>query len=72
MTKRSVEKLQNAGYVFLRMRDIPGKCGRVNYAIMQSKTFGNWTILESFDTKVARKMKLGLLDGLFNIIVDAQ
>ena len=27
MNKRSVEKLQDAGYVFLRYRDIPGKKG---------------------------------------------
>ena len=70
MTKKSVEKLQDAGYVFIRTRDIPGKCERINYAIMQSKTFGTWTVLEKFDTKTARKRQLDLLDALSNTIID--
>ena len=70
MTKTSVRKLQDAGYVFIRTRDIPGKCERINYAIMQSKTFGKWTILEKFDTKSARERHLNALDELPNTIVD--
>jgi hypothetical protein len=62
MTKKTVEKLQNAGYVFLRTRDIPGKKDRTNYAIMQSKKFGTWTILEKFETKAARDRRLKQLD----------
>jgi hypothetical protein len=70
MNKESVEKLQRAGYVFLRERDIPGKCGVMHYAIMQSKTFGNWSILEKFDKKVARKRRLKQLSELSNILTD--
>ena len=62
MTKKTVEKLQKAGYVFLRTRDIPGKSGRTNYAIMQSEDFGRWTVLEKFETKAARDRCLKELD----------
>ena len=68
MTKQSVEKLQNAGYVFLRERDIPGKQGRTNYAIMQSGDFGVWTILEKFETKAARTRRLKELEKESHII----
>jgi hypothetical protein len=69
MTKKSVEKLQDAGYVFIRTRDIPDKCGRINYAIMQSKEFGAWKILEKFDIKTKKKRRLDVLEGLSNIII---
>jgi hypothetical protein len=72
MDKKSVEKLQEAGYVFLRERDIPGKSGRTNYAIMQSKEFGVWTILEKFETKAARKRKLKELSELSFILTANQ
>ena len=70
MTKVSVVKLQDAGYVFIRTRDIPGKCGRINYAIMESKEFGRWTVLEKFETKAARERHLNALDELPNTIVE--
>jgi hypothetical protein len=70
MNKRSVEKLQEAGYVFLRERDIPGKCGVTHYAVMQSREFGVWTVLEKFDKKVARKRRLEELSRLSNILTD--
>ena len=71
MNKTSIEKLQKAGYIFLRERDIPGKCGRVNYAIMQSKEFGTWSILEKFETKAARKRRIDDLSKENNILIDA-
>ena len=69
MTKKSVEKLQKAGYVFLRTRDISGKGDRINYAIMQSASFGTWTILEKFETKAARDRCLKGLDENPHMIV---
>jgi hypothetical protein len=62
MNKQSVEKLQQVGYIFIRERDIPGKSGRTNYAIMQSKEFGVWTILEKFETKAARSRRIKQLN----------
>jgi hypothetical protein len=56
MNRKSVEKLQKAGYVFLRSRD----CAAY-YAIMQSKVFGSWTLLEKFATKAARRRRLAEL-----------
>jgi hypothetical protein len=70
MNKRSVEKLQEAGYVFIRPRDIAGKCGRTNYAIMQSKTFGAWSLLEKFETKAARIGRMKELEDVPFILVD--
>ena len=60
MNKRSVCKLQEAGYVFLRFRDLPGK--EKPYAIMVSSTFGVWHILVRFDTRTARARRLQELE----------
>jgi hypothetical protein len=65
MSRKSVERLFAAGYTFLRERDFVGKCGRTNYAIVRSDRetgFGNWKILESFETKAARKRRLAALE----------
>ncbi len=70
MTSTSVQKLQQAGYVFLRKRDIPGKFERTNYAIMQSTHFGAWSLFEKFETKAQRDRRLKELDQQPNIIVD--
>ena len=70
ITKKSVEKLQNFGYVFLRKRDIPGEGGKIDYAIMQSKIFGRWSISEKFGTKAARERRLQILDNLSNTIIE--
>jgi hypothetical protein len=70
MTKKCVEKLMDVGYVFIRTRDIPNKDGKVNYAIMQSKTFGIWTKLESFATKAARTRRMEILEKLSNTIIN--
>ncbi|MDR2286540.1 MAG: hypothetical protein LBE04_03560 [Prevotellaceae bacterium] len=68
MNKQSVLKLQEAGYIFIRERDIPGKTGRTNYAIMQSKEFGVWTILERFETKAARSRRITELETQKNYL----
>jgi hypothetical protein len=65
MTKRSVEKLLAAGYVFLRERE-----GKFDHAIMQSRKFGVWTKLESFATKAARTRRIRELEELNNYLVD--
>jgi hypothetical protein len=70
MTKKSKQKLLNAGFVLLRTRDISGKCGRTNYAIMQCKEFSFWTILNSYDNKSARDKQLKNCDDLDNTIVE--
>jgi hypothetical protein len=62
MNSISVSKLLKAGYIFIRERDIVGKDGRTSYAIMQSASFGSWTLLEKFATKAARKRKLAELE----------
>jgi hypothetical protein len=63
MEKKSTEKLLNAGYTFLRVREIQGKPGvRTTYAIMQSKEFGSWTLLEKCETKAACRRRLKELE----------
>ena len=70
MTKQSKEKLLKAGWTLYRKRDIPGKCGRTNYAIMQCKNFGVWTMLNKYDTKTPRDKQLKNIDELDNTIVE--
>jgi hypothetical protein len=70
ISKKSVTKLLDAGYVFLRKRDMPDKSGCVNYTIMQSKHFGAWTLLEKFKTKTARECRLNELDNQPFFIVE--
>jgi hypothetical protein len=70
MYNASVVKLQKAGYIFLRERDIRGRNERINYAIMQSKEFGSWTLLETFTTKAARKRRLLELSKEAMILID--
>jgi hypothetical protein len=68
MNKKSVIKLQEAGYIFIRERDITGRDGRMIYAIMQSQEFGSWTLLEKFETKAARMRRITELCELDNIL----
>lgn len=71
MTKKSVEKLMAAGYIFFRARDYVRKDGKANYVIVQSSRetgFGSWKNFECFETKAARKRRLEELDGIDNYI----
>ncbi|MDR2626584.1 MAG: hypothetical protein LBC40_00945 [Dysgonamonadaceae bacterium] len=62
MTAKCVEKLLNAGYIFIRERDIEGKSGKKEYAVFQSTSFGAWSKLASFATKAARGRKMKELE----------
>ncbi len=58
MEKTSMQKLQAAGYVFLRTGEVVGKKMVKSFIIKQSKEFGFWTTREKFPTKVARNRRL--------------
>jgi len=62
MTKQSVEKLQDAGYVFIRMEERVGNDGKKKHIIKQSAEFGVWKNLETFDTRAACMRRLRELD----------
>jgi hypothetical protein len=69
MDNKSVGKLQRAGYVLLRYRDIPS-AGTMVYAIMESRVFGVWNILEKCKTKAARDRRLAELHADAYILFD--
>jgi hypothetical protein len=58
MESKSVIKLQEAGYVFLRVEERK-EDGKKIYIIKQSKQFGSWTYLERCKSMAAcdRRMK---------------
>ena len=62
MTKKSVCKLQKAGYVFLRYQEGEGERGKKKHIIKQSKEFGTWIYLAIFDTKAACDRALNELE----------
>ena len=70
MTKKSVEKLQNAGYEFLRARDTEGKQGKMKYCIYISREFGMWKLLHAYETKKQRNEMLKMLDLQRLTIID--
>jgi hypothetical protein len=60
MEKTSVEKLLDAGYIFLRPEDSTNtkNAGGVKYVIKKSDSFGVWRRLEEFPTRAARDQRL--------------
>jgi hypothetical protein len=69
MDNTSIIKLQEAGYIFLRPRDIETKAG-MNYAIMQSREFGAWSMLEKCATKADRARRMKELSELSMFLID--
>jgi hypothetical protein len=64
MERRSMEKLMEAGYIFLRSDDSPNV--RIKY---RQKGSGDWKTLEKFETKAARERRLNqLLDSSMYIM----
>lgn len=63
MTKESVQKLQAAGYVFIRARETEGKGGKKYQSIFDSREFGVWKLLYKCETKAECKRKLDELDA---------
>ena len=62
MTKKSVIRLQEAGYVFFRIRETEGKGGKKYQSIFASNDFGVWKLHEKFETKAACKRAIDELD----------
>jgi hypothetical protein len=52
--KSSIEKLQAKGYIFLRVEDRQGKCGRINYNIKQCTSEKDWHLFNKFPTSEER------------------
>jgi hypothetical protein len=71
MTKKSVVKLQDAGYEFLRLRTEEDKSGKTKRCIYQSKEFGTWKKIAEFATKKACLEHLCLLENLSNVLVES-
>jgi hypothetical protein len=65
MEAKSMKKLMEAGYTFVRPDDSPN--ARIKYKKQDS---GDWKTLEKFDTKVARDKRLKQLLDLQFIIMD--
>lgn len=60
MEKKSMQKLMEAGYVFIRRCDSPNV--RIKY---MKKDSGDWKTLEKFETKASR-------DKRFNALLDEE
>ena len=61
MTKQSTIKLQEAGYVFVRV-DERERDGKKKYIIKESSDHGVWKFLEVFETKAACERRLKELE----------
>jgi hypothetical protein len=66
MERKSMEKLMQAGYTFIRTDDQPNI--RIKY---REKGSGDWKTLEKFDTKAARDRKFSQLLDLSLFITDS-
>lgn len=65
MEAKSMIKLMDAGYMFIRSDDQPNI--RIKY---KKKDSGDWKTLEKFTTKTARDKRLRELLDLNNVIMD--